>query len=101
MNNKYKELLPFIQANKQLLNSGNFKDLFDKYKTFSSGEYYTLTELLLEANIDPLSDTNMEAVENGFFMSLDITSVNIPNHISVIKTDAFNNCINLKDVTLP
>ena len=120
MNDKYKEILPFLEGNKHLIDRNSFKELYDKAEL---NEIPILTDILLKADIDPFIDKSLIRIPNYFASELDITSFKIPDHIKFIDSYAFlrcginniifsegiveiyayafQNCTHLEEVTLP
>lgn len=91
MNNNYKEILPFLEENKHLIDRNRFKELYDKAE-INEILIPILTDLLLQADIDPFVDKSLIKIPKYFASELDITSFKIPGHIKFIDSYAFLRC---------
>ena len=87
MNDNYKKILPFLENNIYLINSNQFEKLYATLPTVKFGG--VLTELLLKADINPLQ--YMHIIPSYFLLKSKISSINIPNTITTIMSEAFFN----------
>ena len=58
-----------------------------------------ITEILLEAGIDPLKD--LDYIPENYLAGSDLGSFTIPEHIKIIEEYAFNECQKLKIIYFP
>lgn len=65
-----------------------------------NGVSYTVEGIVSPTNIIAWS-SNRTTCENGAFQSCQITSILLPNTITIIPAGTFNGCTNLVNVTLP
>lgn len=94
-----KNLQEILQENKELLNTYNFKKLYDIVMP-TSVIISDLTYLLISAGIDPLK--YMDEVYNNYLAyNSDLISIDIPSNIKSIGYYAFSNCTNLANITIP
>ena len=104
--NKYQieNIKQFIRDNINNIKSRNYKLLYDKLDNIDSSrvlypnKYLTpaFTEILLEIRENPLF--NIDYTPECFAMGLKIKEITIPPNIEYIKSAAFYNCKNLKNV---
>lgn len=117
-----KEILDFLRKNTQLLEDGNFDELYKKASFTPGLKISALTTFLLEADIEPLDyltsvpnyymkrvksitmtiiPDNVTSIGNDtFYGCTGLTSVTIGNSVTSIGGSAFENCINLTSVTI-
>lgn len=94
-----KNLQDILYENKELLNTYNFKKLYDIVMP-TSVIISDLTYLLISAGIDPLK--YMDEVYNNYLAyNSDLISIDIPSNIKSIGYYAFSNCTNLVNITIP
>ena len=94
-----KNLQEILYENKELLNTYNFKKLYDIVMS-TSVTISDLTYLLISAGIDPLK--YMDEVYNNYLAyNSDLISIDIPSNIKSIGYYAFSNCTNLANITIP
>ena len=93
-----KKLQDILQENVELLNTYNFKKLYDIFMT-TSVIISELTYLLMTAGIDPLKYMN-EVIDNYFSYNNDLISIDIPGNITSIGNNAFYGCERLTSVTI-
>ena len=94
-----KNLQEILYENKELLNTYNFKKLYDIVMP-TSVIISDLTYLLISAGIDPLK--YMDEVYNNYLAyNSDLISIDIPSNIKSIGYYAFSNCTNLANITIP
>lgn len=97
-----KQAFEFIKVYKDLIKEDNFEELyrkFDDITTYTSDTHY-LTDILIEAGIDPLE--YMSAVPVGYLYrtDLDLKEINVPDTIKYIYKQAFKDA-KLRKVTIP
>lgn len=91
------EIKKFIEKNIDLIEHGNFEELYQRLRDQS--EVTALTETLLGAGIDPAS--YMEKIPERYLQDSAIQSYVIPNGINAIDNYAFSGCENLKSIKIP
>ena len=97
-----KKLQDILQENKELLNTYDFKKLYDvANKSLMNTSMYisNLTYLLMVAGIDPLK--YMDEVPVCFAQELNIKEFIIPDGIKFIGDNAFARCDILTSITIP
>lgn len=87
----------FIEENISLIEEDRYEELYDEAD--SCIDIHSLTETLLEADIDPLQ--KLTYVPSHYLCETDIFSFSVPAHITEIKNGAFWQCENLNKVSLP
>ena len=90
------ELKQFIEENIDLISDNEFKDVYNKIKSYKLTRLFT--EAMLEAEINPL--TYMGAVPPRYLYGSNIQHVDIPSNIIVINKYSFAHCRQLKQITL-
>ena len=93
MNNK---ILDFIKENKDLINSNQFEELYDRLDEYDRNE---LSNVFITAGIDFLS--YMEEIPDSCFYKSSLNTITIPNCITSIGSLAFARCKRLTRVTIP
>ena len=97
-----KKLQDILQENKELLNTNDFKKLYnitDKSLMTTSIYLSNLTYLLMTAGIDPLK--YMDEIPDGYLTHIsDLISIDIPGNIKSIGNSAFHSCKNLETTTI-
>lgn len=83
-NYRYKPLASFIEKNKELLDESKFELLYNKLDVIDRALF---TELLLEAGIDMLKNT--DKIPEYFLYKTQLKNFDIPSHIEIIGQDAF------------
>lgn len=97
MKHKLKE---FIQANMELIDDNNFDRLYkNAFIELVSNQIPQLTQILLDAGIDPLQ--HVTKVPFMYASGLELTSVEIPDGVQGIDARAFENCKSLTKVVVP
>ena len=81
-------------ANQKLFKTNNLTALYIKA---SSNSHY-LTELLISSDIDPLK--YLDHIPQYFLAYTTVESIDIPDHIKEIGSNAFDGCTNLTSVTI-
>lgn len=97
------KLYELLSYNVELLNTNNFKKLYDNIYRSSiriqcSINVGDLTYLLLQTGINPLE--YMDEIPNAFLDRCNLTSIEIPSYIKSIGASAFNACRELTSVTI-
>ena len=97
-----KQAFEFISVYRDLVKESNFEELykqFDNITDYISDTHY-LTDIFIEAGIDPLK--YMDAVPVGYLYKtdLDLKEINVPDNIKYIYKQAFEEA-RLRKVTIP
>lgn len=92
------KLLKFLREPRiqELIDSNDWDTIYYQAKTIYIGE---LTWLLYDTGIDPLKYLNK--IPSYFLHDTDITSFEIPQHITIIGAAAFLGCSGLTSITIP
>lgn len=97
-----KKLQDILQENAELLNTYDFKKLYDvANKSLMNTSMYisNLTYLLMVAGIDPLE--YMDEIPRDYLAhNSDLISIDIPGNIKSIGKYAFRNCKNLETIAI-
>ena len=106
-----KLIKPFFESPKtqEYLKNGNFTALFafatrlfafaTSYTTFNGSRFVsTVAEILIKSGIDIISNLNL--IPMYFLISSNVEAIDIEPNIEIIKTCAFENCTNLKEVNI-
>ena len=95
------ELAEFIKAHVTEINNNDFTEVYKDAVISLDHPALTgkLTEIFLDAGIRPLE--YMEAVPDRYLDESKITSVTIPDNITSIGRYAFQNCDDLRSITIP
>lgn len=97
-----KQAFEFIRAYQNLVKESNFEELYNQFDNIT--DYYPdthyLTDIFIEAGIDPLK--YMDAVPIAYLhkTDLDLKEINIPDNIKYIYKQAFEDA-KLRKVTIP
>lgn len=94
------EVLDFLRKHTELLEEGNFDELYFMYQQMVNLVSTSLTELLMSAGIEPL-DYLTHIIGNYAPNCKLITRVVIPENIKSIGYHAFNGCSELTSVVIP
>ena len=97
-----KQAFEFIRVYRELVKESNFEELykqFDNITDYISDTHY-LTDIFIEAGIDPLK--YMDAVPVGYLYKTDLNlkEINVPDNIKYIYKQAFEEA-RLRKVTIP
>ena len=85
------QLKLFIEANSELLDNGDFEELYARLAL----QYRPhLTRMLLAADINPLLE--MKNIPNGMYNRMDIANISTPSNIESIGPSAFRGCVHLE-----
>lgn len=91
------EIKEFIEKNIDLIEHGNFEELYQALN--DRHEVPNLTETLLGADINPAR--YMKEIPKRYLQDSTIQSYVIPDGINAIGDRAFENCSELTDITIP
>lgn len=92
----------FIKAHQDLIQESNFEELykqFDNITDYISDTHY-LTDIFIEAGIDPLEYMDTVPVAYLYKTDLDLKEINVPDNIKYIYVYAFEDA-KLRKVTIP
>ena len=97
-----KQAFEFISVYRDLVKESNFKELYEQFDNITHyvSDTHYLTDIFIEAGIDPLK--YMDAVPVGYLYKtdLDLKEINIPDNIKYIYVYAFEDA-KLRKVTIP
>ena len=92
----------FIKLNKELIQNNNFKELYRKFDDIT--DYYSdthyLTDIFIEAGINPLEYMDAVPVAYLYKTDLDLKEIKVPDNIKYIYKQAFEEAKLIK-VTIP
>ena len=92
----------FIKLHKDLIEESNFKELYEQFDNIT--DYLTdthyLTDIFIEAGIDPLKYMDAVPVAYLYKTDLDLKEINVPDNIKYIYKYAFEEA-KLRKVTIP
>lgn len=91
------EIKDFIEKNIELIDHGEFEELYRRLEDRSG--VMALTETLLSADIDPAR--YMKEIPERYLQASTIRSYTIPNNVVTIGEFAFDDCSNLTSITIP
>lgn len=91
------EIKKFIEENIDLIEHGEFEELYQRLRDQS--EVTALTETLLDADINPAR--YMKEIPKKYLQDSTIQSYVIPDGINAVGDRAFENCSELTDITIP
>lgn len=86
----------FLDENSKLIDSCDFKSVYDKI--YGQSWVPVLTSVLLESDINPL--IYLDSVPSRYALDTDIQSVTIPSSIKKIESSAFSKCEKLQFVKI-
>ena len=89
------ELKRFIEYNVELIDANDFTELYNRCRDDDRGK---LTDVLYECGIDPLP--YMTEIPDMFAAETHLTSITIPDSVTSIGSQAFDECSNLNRVTI-
>lgn len=96
------EAFKFIKVHQDLVKESKFEELYEEFDNITDyiSDTHYLTDIFIEAGIDPLK--YMDAVPTGYLYrtDLDLKEINIPDNIKYIYKQAFENA-KLRKVTIP
>ena len=92
----------FIKLHKDLIEESNFKELYEQFDNIT--DYLTdthyLTDIFIEAGIDPLKYMDTVPIAYLYKTDLDLKEINVPDNIKYIYKYAFEEA-KLRKVTIP
>lgn len=92
----------FIKLHKDLIEESNFEELYEQFDNITDylSDTHYLTDIFIEAGIDPLK--YMDAVPVGYLYKTDLNlkEINVPDNIKYIYKYAFEEA-KLRKVTIP
>ena len=92
----------FIKLHKDLIEEFNFEELYEQFDNIT--DYLTdthyLTDIFIEAGIDPLKYMDAVPVAYLYKTDLDLKEINVPDNIKYIYKYAFEDA-KLRKVTIP
>ena len=92
----------FIRLHKELVEESNFKELYKQFDNITEYTYEThyLTDIFIEAGIDPLKYMDAVPIAYLYRTDLDLKEINVPDNIKYIYKYAFEEA-KLRKVTIP
>ena len=92
----------FIRLHKELVEESNFKELYKQFDNITEYTYEThyLTDIFIEAGIDPLKYMDAVPIAYLYRTDLDLKEINVPDNIKYIYKQAFEDA-RLRKVTIP
>ena len=97
-----KQAFRFIKLHKDLIEESNFKELYEQFDNIT--DYLTdthyLTDIFIEAGIDPLKYMDTVPIAYLYKTDLDLKEINVPDNIKYIYKYAFEDA-KLRKVTIP
>lgn len=97
-----KQAFEFIRVYRELVKESNFKELYEQFDNITDfiDDTHYLTDIFIEAGIDPLK--YMDAVPVGYLYRTDLNlkEINVPDNIKHIHVHAFEDA-KLRKVTIP
>lgn len=93
----------FIEHYIHLIENNQFTELYaEAEKYLPTSDIHLLTECLIHPNVGLQVLSNMEAIPPYYLATnTEITAVEIPNSIKLIRKRAFDKCLNLQEIILP
>ena len=92
----------FIKLHKDLIEESNFEELYEQFDNIT--DYLTdthyLTDIFIEAGIDPLKYMDTVPIAYLYKTDLDLKEINVPDNIKYIYKYAFEEA-KLRKVTIP
>ena len=97
-----KQAFEFIRVYRELVKESNFKELYEQFDNIT--DYLTdthyLTDIFIEAGIDPLKYMDTVPIAYLYKTDLDLKEINVPDNIKYIYKYAFEEA-KLRKVTIP
>ena len=92
----------FIKLHKDLIEESNFKELYEQFDNITDyiSDTHYLTDIFIEAGIDPLKYMDAAPVGYLYKTDLDLKEINVPDNIKYIYAYAFEEA-KLRKVTIP
>lgn len=97
-----KQAFEFIKAHQDLIQEANFEELYEQFDNITDyiSDTHYLTDIFIEAGIDPLEYMDAVPVAYLYKTDLDLKEINIPDNIKYIYKYAFENA-KLRKITIP
>lgn len=97
-----KQAFEFIRVYQELVKESNFEELYKQFDNITDYTYEThyLTDIFIEAGIDPLKYMDAVPIAYLYRTDLDLREINIPDNIKYIYKQAFEEA-RLRKVTIP
>lgn len=97
-----KQAFEFISVYRDLVKESNFEELYEQFDNIT--DYLTdthyLTDIFIEAGIDPLKYMDTVPIAYLYKTDLDLKEINVPDNIKYIYKYAFEDA-KLRKVTIP
>lgn len=92
----------FIKLHKELVEESNFEELYEQFDdiTDNISDTHYLTDIFIEAGIDPLKYVDTVPIAYLYKTDLDLKEINVPDNIKYIYKYAFEEA-KLRKVTIP
>lgn len=92
----------FIKLHKELVEESNFEELYEQFDdiTDNISDTHYLTDIFIEAGIDPLKYMDTVPIAYLYKTDLDLKEINVPDNIKYIYKYAFEEA-KLGKVTIP
>ncbi len=121
MRNNYTAAIKFIEDNIELIENNDFSILYSKLKSQPPAYISIITEKLYEAGIDPLQyldhiplyyllytkrdsfviPNHINSISQSAFLGSQLKSIIIPEGVTFIGSQSFQDCSELKSLSLP
>lgn len=92
----------FIKLHKELVEESNFEELYEQFDDITDyiSDTHYLTDIFIEAGIDPLKYMDTVPIAYLYKTDLDLKEINVPDNIKYIYKYAFEEA-KLRKVTIP
>ena len=92
----------FIRLHKDLIEESNFEKLYEQFDDITDyiSDTHYLTDIFIEAGIDPLKYMDTVPIAYLYKTDLDLKEINVPDNIKYIYKYAFEEA-KLRKVTIP
>ena len=92
----------FIKLHKDLIEESNFEELYEQFDNITDyiSDTHYLTDIFIEAGIDPLKYMDTVPIAYLYKTDLDLKEINVPDNIKYIYKYAFEEA-KLRKVTIP
>lgn len=97
-----KQAFEFIKLHKELVEESNFEELYEQFDDITDylSDTHYLTDIFIEAGIDPLKYMDTVPIAYLYKTDLDLKEINVPDNIKYIYKYAFEDA-KLRKVTIP